>query len=259
MYKQHLYNNILFKITFLMRKGNYPLFHIVTLKIHAFATVFYQWMYAFSTGFWTLRMKSLWVSSLQLCISLTSVKSGPHCGCSRCSHLNCCKKACLLCGCVRSWYRLTFLSAAICRSILDGTDVKLMWQCIKVSNSDSFRKAKNSVLTTYIHWEYIVRNEWTFSVTTSKVDILIRKVLLIKTYVNKEIFTMHSYLLVDPHIHITKRLFGRKAVEKQIQVLCQYTYTTNSETNKRELKHCSCYTLCSPHFKILSESSDNTW
>jgi hypothetical protein len=82
MYKQHLYNNILFKITFLMRKGNYPLFHIVTLKIHAFATVVYQWMYANSTGFLTLRMKSLWVSSLQLRISLASVKSGPHCGCS---------------------------------------------------------------------------------------------------------------------------------------------------------------------------------
>lgn len=46
-------DNFFIKITFLMRKENNDLlFHIVTLKAHAFA-MYYQGMYAFSVEFWS--------------------------------------------------------------------------------------------------------------------------------------------------------------------------------------------------------------
>ena len=104
------FSNLLLKITFHTRKQNNGLlFHVVILKVQAFATMSHQWMHGFSTdselckqnhcetnscnstSFWHLWPPRCLIRGLKRLKSL-GAKSGLYGGCLRHSHLNFCDK-----------------------------------------------------------------------------------------------------------------------------------------------------------------------
>jgi hypothetical protein len=84
------------------------------------------------------------------------------------------------------------------------TVAKLMWMCKKLLHSGSARKAQNSVLKAYVPWKYIVTNAWTFRLAIWKgrplFSCLMRNFILSKTLLNKQLFSVYAYSLINPRV-----------------------------------------------------------
>jgi hypothetical protein len=84
------------------------------------------------------------------------------------------------------------------------TDAKQMWMCKKLLHSGAARNAQNSMLKTYVPWKYIVTIAWTFRLAIWKgrplFSCLMRNIILNKTLLNKQLFSVYSYFLISPRV-----------------------------------------------------------